>query len=104
MGKIVPVGTGREDVKVWLDEVSKMETHIYVELAAGSENDELAKAEAERIKNTEMLVLRHQGFEMPAGFKPEAAEQSIDGAKYTVIQYVFQWTDCKYEVMCVKKT
>jgi len=99
MGNIVSVGTNRPDVKVWLDEVGKEERHIYMAIAGGFKNNKLSKAEAERVSFQEMLALRHLGFEMPKGFKPEVAEQEIDGEIYMVVKYVFQWTELKRVVM-----
>ena len=91
--KIVPVGTNRPEVKVWLDEVSKMATHIYIGIAVGSENDELAKAEAERVRNERMYNLRTIGYEMVG----EATTTVADGL--TVTKYVFEWSEWKRKVM-----
>lgn len=90
MGNIVPVGTKRrEDVKVWLDEVSREETLIYEAIATGTREGKTARQVAEEILNQEMLILRKQGYEIPEGFKPEATEREIDGTEFQVTMYRF---------------
>lgn len=90
MGNIVPVGTKeRNDVKVWLDEVSQKETLICVAIAIDTKDSKVAEQVAEEIKNQEMLILRKQGYEIPEGFKPEKTERKIDGTGFQVTMYRF---------------
>lgn len=100
MRNIVPVGTkGRKDVKVWLDEVSREESLIYVAIAINAMDNEAARQVAEEIKNQEMLVLRKQGHEMLEGFKPEVTEQQIDGVASQVTTYRFIESAWKRKIM-----
>lgn len=96
---IIPVGTKRQDVEVWLDEKSRTETWIFVGVASGSENNQEATDVAEKISVHEMLVLRQQGYEMPEGFKPEVIGQQIDGTTFRVTMFRFVESDWKREVM-----
>lgn len=97
MENIIQVGTKHQGVKVWLDEIGKQETHIYVAIAVSSKDDETAKAAAERVKNQEMLVLRKMGYELVG--EAEVFQKEIEGVAYTVHKYVFQWTEWKKKVM-----
>ena len=97
---IIPVGTrGRTDIKVDLHAVSRTETRILAGIASGSENNQEALDTAKEISGNEMLVLRHQGFEMPEGFKPEVTEHQIDGKTFKVTTYVFMMTEWKKRTM-----
>ena len=100
MGNIIPVGTkGRYDIKVWLDEVSREETLVCVAIAIGTRDGKTARQVAEEIGNHEMLILRHQGYEMPEGFKPEKTEREIDGTEFQVTMYRFVESAWKKGVM-----
>jgi len=100
MGNIIPVGTkNRPDVKVWLDEISREETRIYVAIAFGAREGKTARQVAEEILNQEMLILRKQGYEIPEGFKPEKTEREIDGAEFQVTMYRFVESAWKKRVM-----
>lgn len=100
MGNIIPVGTkGRNDVKVWLDKVNRSETLIYVAIAIDTKDGKTAGQIAEEIRNHEMLVLRHAGFEMPEGFKPEVTKQQIEDMDFQVTMYRFVMAEWKRKTM-----
>ena len=90
---ITPVGTERDDVRGWLDTVSKEETHIYVAVAISSKDDEMAKIAAGQIKSKEMLILRQLGYE-------QAEEvEVVESDTHEVRKYIFRWTEWKRKVM-----
>ena len=99
MGNIIPVGTKREDVKVWLDVKDRTETRIFVAIASGSEDNQEAMEVAERVSGNEKLVLRQAGFEMPEGFKPEVTEQQIKDTDFQVTMYKFVMAEWKRKTM-----
>ena len=87
MGNIVPVGTkGRDDVKVWLDEVSQEETLIYVAIAIGTRDGKTARQVAEEIRNQEMLILRKVFYKLT---ETEESTRLVDDQEFAVISYRF---------------
>jgi hypothetical protein len=86
--RIIPVGTKRPDVKIWLEIISDRETNLYVALALQSMGKQEAKDRAEEIKNQEMLGLRHLFYQLQS---PETGlVREIDGIKFSVTCYKFK--------------
>lgn len=87
MGNIVPVGTkGRDDVKVWLDEVSRRETLVCVAIAVDTKDGKVAGQVAEEIRNQEMLILLKVFYKLT---ETEESTRLIDDRKFAVISYRF---------------
>lgn len=97
----IPVGTGRDDVRVLLIVTGRTETVICVMIAACAKNNNEAKSRAEEIKNQEVLCLRKTGYGEVG--KPIQMEIKTEGVVFIATKYVFQWTDWKWKVMKMVK-
>ncbi len=97
----IPVGTGRDDVRVLLIVTSKTETIVCVMIAASAKNNDEAKNKAEEVRCQEVPCLRKTGYG-EAG-KPMQMEIKTGGEIFIATKYVFQWTDWKYKTMKMVK-
>ncbi len=97
----IPVGTGRDDVRVLLIVTSKTETIVCVMIAASAKNNDEAKNRAEEVRCQEVLCLRKTGYGEVG--KPIQMEIKTEGVIFIATKYVFQWTDWKYKTMKIVK-
>lgn len=99
--EVIPVGTGRDDVRVLLIVTSKTETIVCVMIAANAKNNDEAKNRAEEVRCQEVLCLRKIGYGEVG--KPIQMEIKTEGVIFIATKYVFQWTDWKWITMKMVK-
>ena len=99
MEDVVKVEMKRADVFVWVETINKTETRILAGITPESENDPKAMEVVKLVSGNEKLVLRHKGFEMPEGFKPETIERQIDGKIFRITTYIFTMLEWKRKTM-----
>ncbi|TRZ65049.1 MAG: hypothetical protein D4Q79_00165 [Spirochaetia bacterium] len=99
--EVIPVGTERDDVKVWLVVNGPTETVVRVMTAIGFKNNAEAKARAEAVRNQEVLCLRKVGYGLAGELKRSI--KIINWRFFLTTDYTFQWTDWKYKTMKMVK-